>query len=70
MDKASFRVTYIKDKDYENLQITYNSVLSDLQITKMLMYAFLATTITLTISTAYLIVGKRKPKRAKSESFH
>jgi len=52
-DKASFRATYLKNKDYEDLQIT-------LQSTTTLMYAFLATTIALVISTAYF--ARKKPK--------
>ena len=52
-DKPSFRVTYVKNKDYESLQTT-------LQNTTTLMYVFLATTITLAISTAYF--ARKKPK--------
>jgi hypothetical protein len=52
-DKASFRATYVKNKDYEELQTSYNSVLSDLQNTKTLTHIFLVTTLTLAISTIY-----------------
>ncbi len=55
-DKPSFRVTYVKNKDYENLQTT-------LQNSTTLMYVFLATTITLAISTAYF--ARKKPKAKK-----
>jgi len=64
-DKASFRATYIKNRDYEDLQMTYNSVLTELQNTRTLMYVFLATTVMLASSTAYFTIGKRKPKRVK-----
>ena len=57
-DKASFRATYVENKDYENLQVAYDSVLTELQNTRTLMYVFLAATITLVISTVYF--GKRK----------
>jgi len=53
LDKPSFRVTYVKNKDYEDLQTT-------LQNTTTLMYVFLATTVTLAISTAYF--ARKKPK--------
>ena len=52
-DKASFRMTYVKNKDYEDLQTTHNSVLSDLQNTRTLMYIFLTTTIISAVSTVY-----------------
>jgi len=55
-DKPSFRVTYVKNKDYESLQTT-------LQNTTTLMYVFLATTIALALSTAYF--ARRKPKAKK-----
>ena len=64
-DKASFRTTYVKNKDYENLgtdynelQDSYNSVLSDFQKTRILMYTFLATTVILAISTVYFVRKK------------
>jgi hypothetical protein len=59
-DKASFRATYVENKNYEDLQVTYNSALAELQNTRTLMYVFLATAITLATSTVYF--GKRKPK--------
>lgn len=68
-DKASFRATYVKDKDYEDLRTSYNelqgkyeSVLADLQNTKTSMYLFLATTIALTLFTAYFAKKKTKAK--------
>jgi len=68
-DKASFRATYVKDKDYEDLRTSYNelqgkyeSVLVDLQNTKTLMYLFLATTIALTLFTVYFIKKKTNAK--------
>ena len=51
-DKASFRATYVKNKDYENLQTSNNSILNELQNTRTLTYALFATTIALTASTA------------------
>ena len=72
-DKASFRVTYVKNKHYEDLQTAYNelqskydSVLSDLQNSRTIVYAFLTTTIVLAISTAYL--GRRSLKQREPES--
>ena len=65
-DKASFRATYIKNKDYEDLQTTYNSVLKELQNLGTTTYALLATTIVLAASTAYL--AKKKPKTKKVSS--
>jgi len=62
-DKASFRATYIKNKDYEDLQTTYNSVLNELQSIRPITYALVATIITLAASTAYL--AKKKPKAQK-----
>lgn len=69
-DKASFRLTYVKNRDYEDLQTTYNdlqdkynSVLSNLQSTRTLMYIFLTTTATLAVSTVYFT--RRKAKRLK-----
>ena len=62
-DKASFRATYIRNENYENLKIAYNSVLAELQNTRTLMYMFLAATATLTISIAYL--ARKKPKTKK-----
>jgi len=65
-DKASFRVTYIKNKDYEDLQTTYNSVLKELQNVRTITYALVATTIALAVSTAYLAKKKPKAKRVGS----
>ena len=69
-DKASFRGTYVKNRDYEDLQTghselqdRYDSVLSNLQNTRTLMYIFLTTTLTLAISTAYF--AKRNPRTKK-----
>ena len=68
-DKASFRATYVKDKDYEDLGTSYNElqgkyelVLGDLQNTKILMYLFLATTMALALSTVYFAKKKTKAK--------
>ena len=52
-DKASVRLTYIKNFDYENLQTSYASVLSELLMKNVLMYVFLGTTGILAISTFY-----------------
>ena len=57
-DKASFRATYIKNKDYEDLQTAYNSVLKELQNIRTIAYALVATTIALAVSTAYLAKKK------------
>ena len=57
-DKASFRVTYLRNKDYEDLQTT-------LQNTRTLMYSFLATTITLAILTTYFAKKKPRAKRIR-----
>lgn len=68
-DKASFRATYVKDKDYEDLGSSYNElqgkyelVLRDSQNTKRLMYLFLATTIALVLFTVYSAKKKTKAK--------
>jgi hypothetical protein len=65
-DKASFRVTYIKNKDYEDLQTTHNSVLNEMQNIRTITYVLVATTIALIASTAYL--AKKKPKAKKVSS--
>ena len=54
-DKASFRATYLKNKNYEELQIKFEN-------TRTLMYTFLATTIALAVLTVYLAVRKPKTK--------
>lgn len=66
-DKANFRMTYVKNKKFEDLQTTYsdlqdehNSVLTELQNNRTLIYLFLATTIALTFSTVYF--ARSKPK--------
>lgn len=71
-DKASFRATYVKNKDYENLQTThnelqgkYNSVLSDMQNFRMSTYLLLTTTIGLAVSAVYLTKRKPRLKREK-----
>ncbi len=71
-DKPGFRATYVKNKDYEDLQATYselqgryNSVLSDLQSNKTLVYTFLTTTMALAISTTYLARKKLETKRVR-----
>jgi len=61
-DKGSFRMTYVKNKSYENLQSEYESVLSDLQNTRTLIYVFLSTTLILFILTAYFAKKKHKTK--------
>lgn len=63
-DKGNFRMTYVKNKNYEDLQTTYNSVLTELQNTRTLMYALLVTTTALAISTVYLMM--KKPKKQKT----
>ena len=71
-DKASFRVTYVKDKDYEDLQTSHNSVLNELRNVRIVTYVLLAATIALAASTAYLARAKKvrrapppKKKRAR-----
>jgi hypothetical protein len=64
-DKASFRTTYVKNRDYENLQTTHDSVLNELGNIKTLTYALVAATIALAASTVYLAkksAGARKRK--------
>lgn len=58
-DKASFRATYVKNKDYENLQHKCNQLEIELRNSRITAYIFLVTTIALTISTIYL-AKKRK----------
>jgi len=72
-DKASFRMTYVKNNNYEELQTIYsdlqdkyNSVLGESQNIRTLMYLFLITTIALTFSTAYF--AKRKPKGKRKQA--
>lgn len=65
-DKASFRATYVQNKDYEDLQTTHNSVLKELQNVRIITYALVATTIALAVSTAYLAKKKPKAKRVGS----
>lgn len=71
-DKASFRATYVKNKDYENLQTTYNelqgnynSVLNDMQNFRMSTYLLLTITIGLAVSAVYLTKRKPRLKREK-----
>ncbi|HKZ94499.1 MAG TPA: hypothetical protein VJ249_07980 [Candidatus Bathyarchaeia archaeon] len=58
-DKASFRATYVKSPDYENLQDKYNQLGIELQNSRITAYIFLATTIALVVSTVY-VAKKRK----------
>jgi len=58
-DKASFRATYVKNRNYENLQDKNNQLGIELQNSRITMYIFSATTIALAISTVYL-AKKRK----------
>jgi len=58
-DKASFRATYVKNKDYENLQHKCNQLEIELRNSRITAYIFLATTIALATSTVYL-AKKRK----------
>jgi len=62
-DKASFRVTYVKNKDYEDLQAICQSERNDLKNTRILMYIFLATTVVLAVSTVYY--ARKKTMRAR-----
>ena len=57
-DKASFRMTHVKNKGYEDLQATYNSILNNLQNTRTLMYIFLTTTMISLASTVYFVRKK------------
>lgn len=63
-DQGNFRMTYVKNKNCEDLQTTYNSVLIELQNTRTLIYALLVTTTALAISTVYLMM--KKPKKQKT----
>jgi len=58
-DKASFRATYVKNRDYENLQDKYNQLEIEIWKSRITAYIFLVTTIALAVSTVYL-VKKRK----------
>lgn len=58
-EKASFRATHVKNRDYENLQDKYNALKMEFGNWRITAYIFLATTIALTISTVYL-AKKRK----------
>lgn len=53
-DKASFRATYVKNRDYENLQNKYNQLEIKLLNFRITAYLFLATTIVLAVSIIYL----------------
>jgi hypothetical protein len=63
--EALSRLTYVKNKDYENLQDQYKLVQNELQNIRTLMYLFLATTTALVISMAYLVRKKPKAKRRR-----
>jgi len=60
-DKASFRATYVKNRDYENLQDKYKQLETELWNSRITVYIFSATTIALAILTVYL-TKKRKTK--------
>lgn len=73
-DKASFRATYVKNRDYEELvkayselQSRHDSVLNDMQDAKTWTYALLVTTIALAVSTTYVATRKTYAKKPKGE---
>lgn len=53
-DKASFRATYVRNRDCENLQGSYIQLENELHNTRITAYIFLAVMIALSISTIYL----------------
>jgi len=58
-DKASFRATYVKNRDFENLQEAYNQLEIESYNSRIMIYIFVATTIALAVSMVYL-AKKRK----------
>jgi len=58
-DKASFRATYVKNRDYENLQESHNQLEIASNNLRTIAYILSVTTIALAMSTVYL-VKKRK----------
>jgi len=66
LDKASFRGTYIKNKDYEDLQTKHNSVLNELQNIRTMTCALFGVTTVLVVSTVYLAKKKSKAKKVRS----
>lgn len=52
-DKASFRVTFVRNRDYENLQELYDQLEGELSNLRILTYIFAATTMALAMSTVY-----------------
>lgn len=53
-DKASFRTTYVRNRNYENLQESYIQLENELHNTRIMAYIFLVGMIALAISTIYL----------------
>lgn len=64
-DKASFRATYVKNKNYQDLQTTYHSAITDLQNARTLIYIFLSTTAVSVISTLYF--ARKKVRQSKGK---
>lgn len=58
-DKASFRATYVQNRDFENLQKSYNQLAIESYDMRILIYIFVVTTIGLAVSIVYL-AKKRK----------
>jgi len=61
-DKASFRATYVKNIDYENLQDKYNSLEIELRNSRIMVYILSVTTMVLAVSTLYIAEKRRKTR--------